>query len=245
MRAIPYSGMSPAKYDRQPLQRAPLLEAVFEVRARCQTPYAFVPGELRLRLKDFPTAEESTWAKTPAEETPHHRFKSLDGTRLLQSGPNFFSAHVLGDYGEWDSFAKFLREGLDVCLDVMRPTKAVRTALRYINLLPSDLLEGLTAPVSVTLQLPADIGPVRQRAARAEIETAQGRLGLAIATPAEVSGGRAGHLLDLELALAKEQEFLVESILDWAKLAHDEIYQVFRACLSAELHERMRRSPTE
>lgn len=235
--------MSSAKFEREPLQRAPLLEAVLDVRARCQTPYTFVPGELRLKLSGFPTIEQSPLVGTTAEG-PHHRFKSEDGTRLIQTGPNFFSAHVLGDYGEWDLFAAFLRDGLAAFREVAKPERTSRVALRYINLLPEDLLEGVSEPLALKVEVPRGLqAAVRRSAARVELETAHGSIGLAIAAPAEVSGGRKGLLLDLELFLAKEEEFAVDATLDWAKLAHDDIYQVFRTVLDPDLHERMRRSP--
>jgi uncharacterized protein (TIGR04255 family) len=233
-------------YVREPIENPPLVEALFELRAECDVPYVLVPGALHAKLPNYPMIEESDRAvmgKVKLSSHAFHRFRSDDGTRLVQCGPGLFTVNILGDYGEFEDFEAMIRTGLEAFKEVAKPTKVLRLGVRYVNLIPQECMAGLDQPLRVTAAFPSDVLPAQDTIAMRglfSIPEAQGRLGLAVSAPHQLEDGRRGCLLDLDFFQKEPQAIDINGCLPWVETGHDVIYQAFRSCLSEELYARLK-----
>lgn len=64
------------------------------------------------------------------------RYKSNDGTKMLQLGPSSFVVNFLPKYPGWDTFEKEILDNWKNVITVTGARKIVRVGLRYINKLP-------------------------------------------------------------------------------------------------------------
>ncbi len=234
-------------YPREQLAKPPLIEAIFEVRAAYRTSQALVPGALYERLKtQFPKADSGTALELgPSMMSQYavHRFLAADGTKLVQCGPDLFTVNVLGDYGEFPSFARLIGDALSGFYAVAEPTKLRRLAIRYINFLPADAIKAAGGhPLTLTATFPRGVLPEGEETAMRGVfrfPKENGVLGLAGAHPHRLADGRTGCLLDLDFFIEDPPFLAPEDCLSWASVAHDLIYQVFRSSLTTEMYEQL------
>jgi uncharacterized protein (TIGR04255 family) len=235
------------KYQREQLSKPPLIEAIFEVRAACQTSPNLIPGAISERLKHrFPIAESGAglvFNTDGAQVGFMERFLNAERTRLVQCGPELFTVNVLGDYGEFPAFASMINESLGAFYAVARPTKLKRLGVRYINFLPA---ESITAagdkPLQIAATFPSDVLPSRHDVALRslfEFPKQNGKLALAVSNPHELPDGRRGCLLDLDFFVENPTFLAIDDCLPWAKQAHDVIYDAFRSVLTAEMYKQL------
>lgn len=237
------------RFEREQLSKPPLVEALVELRARHETPYAAVFGGMFAAIShQFPTVEDLAPSigvgPDGVQPTPVHRFRSKDGMRLIQTGPHLLTVNVLGDYGRFEDFEELLRFAFEAFVNAARPHVCDRIGVRYINHIDESLY-GTSDPLTVKTTYP---GEVVQRPAgiamRAifDFPKSRGQLGLATSFPTEVKGRR-GCLIDLDF-FAKSPAFAspgnMNECLDWIRVAHDEIYQVFRAVIAPDVYKKLR-----
>lgn len=236
-------------FKREQLGRPPLVEALFELRADCATPYSIVPGAMYDRLRDrFPTMEVNPLINTPIEIVglALHRFTAADGKRMVQCGPGVLTVNVLGDYGAFESFEDLIKAGTDAFFDAAKPTKLHRLGVRYINLLPEDAIQRAGQPLRVVTTFPSEgLPPQKTIAAKGTFEypAERGTLGLAFALPHQMPDGRKGCLLDLDFFTQDAQSFAAPDCLPWVKKGHDVIYQAFRSSLTATMYRELEPEP--
>jgi uncharacterized protein (TIGR04255 family) len=235
------------KYKREPLTRAPLIEAVFEVRASCQASPALIPGAIYGRLKKrFPVSETAGVINI---EPPEARFGSVQRflneqrTRLVQCGPEMFSVNVLGDYGEFPEYEALIREALEAFYAEAQPTKLKRLGIRYINLLKEEAIASAGGrPLRTDVAFPSDVLPSQDSIAYRGVFSFpkdNGVLGLAVANPHQLPDGRRGCLLDLDFFVENPTFRAVDDCLPWAKRGHDVVYDAFRSILTPEMYNQL------
>lgn len=235
------------KYQREQLARPPLIEAVFEVRAACQTPPTLIPGAIYGRLKDrFPRQESSAglmMGPDSAQPIFMHRFLASDGKRLLQCAPELFTVNVLGDYGAFPEFERLIADALRAFYAEAAPQKLKRLGIRYINFLPADLIVAAgSAPLRSSTTFPDDVLPRSETLAYRStfrFPGENGVLGLAIANPHRLPDGRTGCLLDFDFFVENPTFLAVDDCLPWARRAHDVVYQAFRSILSPAMYQQL------
>ena len=234
------------KYQREQLSKPPLIEAMFEIRAACQTSINLIPGAISERLKErFPLAESGgiVLDTDGSQLGIMQRFLNSERTRLVQCGPELFTVNVLGDYGEFPVFAAMIKEALSAFYAVAKPSKLRRLGIRYINLLPADsVAEAGTTPLRIETSFPTDILPsTRGIAIRSifEFPKENGVLGLAVANPHQLTDGRRGCLLDLDFFVENPTFLAIDDCLPWAQQAHDVIYDAFRSVLRPEMYKQL------
>jgi uncharacterized protein (TIGR04255 family) len=235
-------------YKREQLRKAPLIEAIFEVRATCRTNSGLIPGGLFGLLKDrFPIQEGGTGLVVgPADSAQlaaMHRFLSADRKRLVQCGPDLFTVNVLGDYGAFPEFAELIKSSLEAFYSVAVPTKLKRIGIRYINFLPSEAVAAAgNSPLRITAAFPQDVLPKSDSIALRGTfphPKENGVLGLAIANPHQLGDGRTGCILDFDFFVENPPFLAVEDSLPWAARAHDVIYQAFRSSMTPEMYKQL------
>jgi uncharacterized protein (TIGR04255 family) len=229
-------------FDREQLERPPLVEATFEIRVASETPYALVPGGLYAQLReDFPEVEEILPPGLADADVPpplaFHRFTSRDERRLVQCGPNLLSVNVLGDYGAFESFEKFIQRALSIYEGIVKPSRVERLGIRYINFVDEEVLQG-TWPFDVQVHAPKgnDL-PLRETYAKLVLADRDASLGVVVAYPAVLPNQRRGALLDLDYFQEKPPIKTAGDCVAWARHGHEQIYQAFRHALSAPVYE--------
>jgi uncharacterized protein (TIGR04255 family) len=235
----------PTQYERVPLADPPLLEAVVEVRAVCEVPYALIPGLVAkgLGLEEWDLEERADAIPgVMLSNVSYHRFREQAGPRLVQTGPGLFAMNFVGDYGDFNTFADFVRRAFSVFWNVARPQRFVRTGVRYINLVKREYIDGLDRPFRFTFSTDSEVFPEQ---AAVQLRTfwnfeELGQLNFLAADPHKAANGTRGTLLDYDFVRENPSLAAVDDLMPWVAQAHDVIYQVFRGSLSEELHERLR-----
>src|SRR5712691_8623729 len=130
------------EHDR--LQAAPLIEAVFELRADTSGSFALLPGKMAAGLEaDYPDFKETEFAKlAPMVQLPPeagffatHQFRTSDGKSMVQLGPLGLTVNALA----YPGFGAFRKEVVTALANYCRHasiTAVRRLGLRYINGLP-------------------------------------------------------------------------------------------------------------
>lgn len=131
------------------LARAPIVEAVIEVRARAGVAWdeSAISERLKPRLPEYPVVESHRGFRheirmvpgQPAEQALQDlgwrglRFESEDKRHIAQFNRDSFVFSRLTPYESWDQFQK---EGLRLWrlhLDLAKPTETQRLGLRFVN----------------------------------------------------------------------------------------------------------------
>jgi uncharacterized protein (TIGR04255 family) len=240
------------KYRREQLRKAPLVEAVFEVRATCRTEASLIPGAVYGRLKErYVHAETNAalvvTASDAAQVGQMHRFLTRDRKQLIQSAPELFTVNVLGDYGAFPEFARLINEALTAFYAEAQPMKIKRLGIRYINFISSDeIVAAGGTPLKICASFPTDVLPSPDTTALRgafKFPRDNGVLGLAISNPHQLADERRGCLLDLDFFVENPPFLAVEECLPWARQAHDVIYQVFRSVLTDQMYKQLEPIP--
>ncbi|MBA4417717.1 MAG: hypothetical protein C0392_07380 [Syntrophus sp. (in: bacteria)] len=143
------------------LSRAPITEAVIELRAFLESPWdeKQVIGALKERLPEYPIFTSQKEFKqelqvdfsseTPAKQTfsdlglKGFRFQSSDKCRIVQFNRDGFVFSRLQPYADWQEFVCEALRLWQIYSDLTRPFEIPRIGLRFINRLscPPDKLE--------------------------------------------------------------------------------------------------------
>lgn len=133
------------------LSKAPIAEAVVEVRVRMSRPVLLASFEaFRSRLKDnFPESQNIHFVASHLQFDSEEQIKndvsttllgvrldSADGKWVVQAKSDGFAVSRLPPYESWDSLIEMLRRLWPVYLEVFQPEAVLRLGARYINRVP-------------------------------------------------------------------------------------------------------------
>lgn len=133
------------------LSKAPIAEAVVEVRVRMSRPVPPASFEVfRSRLKDrFPKSQNihfvASHLRFDSDEQVKNdvsttllgvRLDAVDGKWVVQAKSDGFAVSCLAPYESWDSLIGTLRDLWPVYLEVFQPQAVLRLGARYINRVP-------------------------------------------------------------------------------------------------------------
>jgi uncharacterized protein (TIGR04255 family) len=225
------------------LKAAPLVEAVFELRATGSRPFSLIPGAVAAALRNAYPHAESTQAEKIAGlfEVPSevgliitHKFFSPDRKKLIQVGPGGVSVNSL-NYTGFEAFRESVAELARIYFDVAQVEKVSRLGLRYINGIRSS-----KPALGVRVEWPS-MGHVRlsSEALRGvfEVNEPPGKLAVAVSLPHPTLG----TLLDLDFFAEPNTAMSHDSLLTWTDGAHDRAYEAFRAMVPEPLYETWRK----
>lgn len=132
--------------DKLPLSinPCPIIEAIFEIRFEISFPGDAIFGIVYNQFKDeFQNVEQLPVLQLPAairaqdpnlKFTPHYKIKK--DNFIIQIGPNVFSLINIKEYCGWEVFSKKIFDTYKKLSALNLIRKQLRTALRYINMLP-------------------------------------------------------------------------------------------------------------
>jgi uncharacterized protein (TIGR04255 family) len=132
--------------DKLPLSinPCPIIEAIFEIRFESSFPGDAIFGIVFNQFKDeFQDVEQLPILQLPAairaqdpklKFTPHYKIKK--DNFIIQIGPNVFSLANIKEYCGWEIFSKKIYDTYKKLSALNLIQKQLRTALRYINMLP-------------------------------------------------------------------------------------------------------------
>lgn len=131
------------------LPRAPIVEAVIEIRARAQTPWEepAISACLKPKLPDYPAAhaqhefrEEVTVDQQGKTEHVHHdlglkglRFQSADKLHVVHFNRDGFVFSRLQPYDHWEQFSGEAIRLWQLHCELAKPCEIERLGLRFIN----------------------------------------------------------------------------------------------------------------
>lgn len=132
------------------LQKAPLVEVVFELRWDIKTKsdlddFQYLYGDLFANLKDdFPNRERLTPLEIPYDalrNIPVFRFtKNNNQYPLLQIGPGVITINTLNEYYVWEDFRESIHNLINILKEIYPKfqTLKIKPALIYIDFLKFD-----------------------------------------------------------------------------------------------------------
>lgn len=222
--------------NHPPLARAPLIEAVFELRGKLEPSFSLIPGRIAAALSaDYPQASETELARFGTMvESPEeagliitHQYRSSDGKRLVQLGPGGISVNSLA-YTGFANFRACISAVLKTYFEVAVVQSVTRIGLRYLNRVPSGDA-GFLSGFTVKIEWPPLSGGKRQAFAARMLLTYEdppGQLGAALAEPST------GATLDLDFFVQPRKALGQAEILAWVDKAHDRVYEAFTGLVS-------------
>jgi len=163
------------------LSRAPLREALVDIRLREQLPLDWVEKVNRMEFHGFESSEpmnQGSFRFEVPRDTPARasvtsvqpfgrRYDRSDGSRVLQVTRNGVTLSILKDYTNWDVLRAAAADAWNQFLDSSGPVGISRLAVRYVNgiALPlgKDYDEYLTAGPRVPPALPQIVNNFIQR----------------------------------------------------------------------------------
>lgn len=244
----------------EPLVRAPLVEAVCEVRFEPSEEWDWtVPGRLYDRIGDeFPQREQvqgfgftlqigaGSQPLVPAVQSASDRvvMGREDGSALVQVGPHQLVINYRLPYPGWGTFAALIDRILRSYLDLVS-APAQRVGLRYINQIQGPFEEPVDIGSLITLDppLPPEIDrPLQNFYQRYELLHDDPQGVLVHQTGMQTTPENAAVLmLDLDFGSLPGSPPAVSEVGNWLHVAHDRVEEAFRASVNRELLGRMTR----
>jgi uncharacterized protein (TIGR04255 family) len=132
----------------QHLSRAPIIEAVLEIKARAEAPWeeSEIREALSKRLSDYPRILDRHQIQQKlhvhANRAEHEvndlgwnglEFRTANGKQIARFDRNTFSFIRLKPYQRWEKFESEALRLYALHLSISRPSEAQRTGLRFIN----------------------------------------------------------------------------------------------------------------
>jgi len=142
------------------LIKAPVKEAICEIRCDISKAYSLLPGGLYESIKNsFPTVAELPFANINGPIPDElkfiaaHRFVSAKKDFIAQIGPKLCSVNALDPYAGFETFSSHITAVFEAYKRVAEPNKLHRIGLRYINLIPSATSKKIEDYVNVDFAL--------------------------------------------------------------------------------------------
>jgi uncharacterized protein (TIGR04255 family) len=239
------------------LTRAPLVEAVFDLRYNTTIPLETVRTGLQKHLPEFKNEEriegqtftiqigpdgKPTSETTDNEELQdiiRYRFRNPETNEFIQLGNGMITFNAV-NYSGFDSFFMVLKNVISKHDEIAKPVAYRRLALRYVNHLPlEDTPEKVfasLAPIPQTWGNRVTIQNVQQVALR----VGQDLQNVIIAYPqTNLNTGKNIMVLDIDhhLDFALPVFPNVQEIYNWVMQAHLQVYETFRSVLKTDYFE--------
>ncbi len=244
----------------EPLARAPLVEAVCEVRFEPSDEWDWtVPGRLYDRIEgEFPRREqvqgfgftlqigEGPQPLVPAVQGASERvlMSREDGSALVQVGPHQLVINHLLPYPGWGAFSSLIERILRAYLELVS-APAQRVGLRYINQIQASFEGTVDLGSLITLDppIPPDIDrPLQNFYQRYELLHDNPQGVLVHQTGMQTTPENAAVLmLDLDFGSLPGSAPDISAVGPWLHTAHDRVEEAFRASVNPELLDRMTR----
>jgi len=219
------------------LRKPPLIEAVFELRFSTETAYGLIPGRMFDELREvFPQVEELPTATLPLDvpfpALVRHRFRSDDGSKLLQTGHGVLSVNHLA-YSQYNDLRGDVERVIEVVIKLALVKEVRRVGLRYINQMTLD--RPWSSVTTLTDDVPEAVGSkIRNRRFHYSLEYQPDRMNMALANVT----GDGGEKLQVDLDFFREEvdlpQMQTQAILQWLDIAHERVYQAFMSLLTEE-----------
>jgi len=219
------------------LRKPPLIEAVFELRFSTETAYGLIPGRMFDELcKVFPQVEELPTATLPLDvpfpALVRHRFRSGDGSKLLQTGHGVVSVNHLA-YSRYNDLRADVERVIEAVIKLALAKEVRRVGLRYINQMTLD--RPWSSITTLTDNVPEAVSSkVRNRRFHYSLEYQPDRMNIALANVT----GDGQEKLQVDLDFFREEVNLPQMqnqpILEWLDLAHERVYEAFTSLLTKE-----------
>ena len=168
------------------------------------------------------------------------QFVRQDEGALIQIGPNILAVNHLKPYSSWENFKQMISRALDVYSQVASPQAISRIGLRYINRLEFppelqsvDIERFLLAAPAVPSTVPQTFISWAQRV-EIPFEHANGLLALHSSSVRGEGKQNVAFLLDLDFITLDAGLVKLDSAMEWAERAHDEVEKTFEACITDE-----------
>lgn len=225
------------------LSRPPLVEAVFEIRFSTDMAYGLFPGRLFDQLDDlFPEVEELQAAGLPPDipfpAIVRHRFKSMDGSKLFQTGHGVLSVNHVA-YSQYGAFRDDVQRVIEAVKSLEAVKEVRRLGLRYINQMVLD--REWSTITTLTDRVPEGVSSkIHSRRFQYGLDFEPDRMNLGLGSVDKNGESR----LQLDLDFFREGEALPvlepQVVLEWLDMAHEHIYEVFSSSLTQEYMKEIR-----
>jgi uncharacterized protein (TIGR04255 family) len=225
------------------LRKPPLIEAVFELRFSTETAYGLIPGRMFDALGDeFPDVEELQTATLPLDipfpALVRHRFKSADGSKLLQTGHGVLSVNHVA-YSRYNDLRGDVARVIEAVIELSLAKEVRRLGLRYINQMKLD--RAWSSITTLTDHVPEAVSSkIRDRLFRYRLEYEPDRMNIVLANPTR--DGDEKLLVDLDFFREEVDlpQMETQAILQWLDIAHERVYEAFTALLTEEYLEEIK-----
>ncbi len=240
--------------DHPRLTRAPLVEAVFDLRYNTNIPLETIRTSIKEHLPEFkieerlegkvvalqigPEGEQSFETTTfdNQQDLLQHRFRNPDTDELIQLGHGIISVNTI----KYEGFRNFFSTLENVILkhgEIATPNAYRRLALRYVNHLSlEDIPERVfawLAPIPQTWGTRSTIQNVQQMVLRIGEDVQN----VTIAYPQiNLNTGKNIMILDIDHHLDFVLPVLpnIDNIHDWVNQAHEQVYKTFLSVLKPD-----------
>jgi uncharacterized protein (TIGR04255 family) len=172
---------------------------------------------------------------------PRSRFRSEDGSRMVQLGPDVLVVNQLRPYPHFEAWSPVLLEMLALYRELVRPTTIARLGVRYINriVIPKPRVK-MEEYFRIYAEVPPELGAAHgDFLLRLELppQYAGHQLLLTFATAPPEGPGQIAYLLDLYDIVAMETPEAFDTVEGRLVEAHDSIEWVFENAITDATRE--------
>jgi len=232
----------------------PIVEAVCEFRFQPSSPWDItIPGLVFEKIqKDFPNREPVKQFEIGFSSTEEGvqqqvitadriRFLSQDRKSMVQVGPDLLAVNRLKPYVSWQAFEPMIKQGFNAYLESAKPKGIQRIGLRYINRIeiPGErikLEDYFEFYPYIGEKLPQEVGPFIV-GIQIGYEQLRDMLKVLLVSVETSPPQKIGVSLDLDYFLLKPGSVPLTEVFNWIKLAHDNVEEVFEACIKEKLRQ--------
>jgi uncharacterized protein (TIGR04255 family) len=242
------------------LTRAPLAEAVFDLRYNTTIPLETIRVSLQKQLPEFKNEERiegqmltiqigpngkqvlQTNDTEELQDVIRYRFRNPETNEFIQLGQGMIAFNTV-NYSGFDSFFKALQNVISKHDEIANPVTYRRLALRYVNHLPLEHTPEKT--FAWLAQIPQTWGrrTTIQNVQQVALQVGEDRQDVIIAYPQiNLNTGKNIMILDIDHHLDFALPVLsnAEEIYNWVQQAHEQVYETFKSVLKPDYLEEIK-----
>ncbi len=235
-------------YQRYKYERAPLQEAIFEVRFINDSFDSAIPGQIYEKVrKEFPQKkdikqfffavglQEHQFKRSSDIRAPCMQAWNTQQSQCVQVGPGIIAANDLS-YNGWETFLPAIRRIVDSYVEVVSPQEVERVGMRFINriLIPEDKVS-----ISNFFQIGISVPPIINNSHSFDItlnSRINGKFDVLTKvrfTSDSLKKGESGvaFVLDLDASVSSLISADSTEIIEVARSAHNRIGAIFEGLL--------------
>lgn len=233
-----------------------IMEAVFECRFLPGADWdQTIPGLVYDKLRDkYPKKDTRVLQEFQLSQTSDHVvqnvnakvlavFKSDDGKRFIQIGPNMVSVNVLEPYPTWEVFYPMITETLETLSKIVPLQGIERAGLRYINKFTfNDSKITLDDYFTFGLKRSPELPPTMSEfiiGGLFKVDEDQDLCRIQLASEKPEIPNTLSTILDIDYFSKAKNQVPFENLFKWADNAHNHITTFFENCISDNLREMM------